>query len=83
MKGLTHYVGRKIGQGWQARTQWKGKLSRKRFASSSWGGDRKARGAAVDWLLDANIAMGKRQTNRWIRSSGGWGRAGKRGKWKR
>jgi len=83
MKGLTHYVGRKVGQGWQARTKWRGKLRRKRFASSTWGGDKKASKAAWSWLIAIDTIMGKPSTDRWIRSSGGWGRAGKRGKWQR
>jgi hypothetical protein len=83
MKGITRYEGERIGLGWEARTRWRGVTRRRRFADSTWGGQQLALSEAGRWLISANRALGKPLTDRWIRSHGGWGRAGKRGKWTR
>jgi len=82
MKGISRYEGPKEGNGWLARTQWRGMLRRRRFSDSGWGGKSGARRAATSWLRTMNdYVFHKPTTDRWIRSAGAWGRAGKRGKW--
>jgi hypothetical protein len=67
--------------GWIARTQWRGRIFRRRFPAEE--ADKVIYRQAVAWLRRQNKAFGKPTTDRWIRSRGVWGRGRKRGAWVR
>ncbi len=89
MKGLTwveekRRPGHGAFVGWLARTQWKGKVRRRRFSGA--GGVTAAVQAmteALHWLSEANKELRKPASEKWIRSGGRWGRGRKTGPWRR
>lgn len=69
--------------GWEARTQWKGVRRSAWFSDSEYGGQDNASDYAKMWIGWMNRELGKPETEKWVRSEGAWGHAGKSGKWNR